>query len=174
MAIIRIPGFARNHSNLSDLIKALNFECVNTRKEFFMQLRDYIEEGVAKTGSITGLAAHLGVTANSLTDAKRNQRGLPNHAVYKLAKLTGHTTDSVMAASELTTEKKESNRKFWNSVISHARAAAILGAVGLVTNFVTPSPAQAAPVLSTTEYTICIMLSRTLKQIISPKRAVAR
>lgn len=89
-----------------------------------MELRDYIEEGEVKVGGRTPLAAYLGLAhANHLTNAKRGQRGLPNFACRKLAELLEVPLDTIIAASELVTEKDEEIRAYWRPFVQTARHA---------------------------------------------------
>lgn len=127
-----------------------------------MELNQYVKMGILQKGSVSALAAHLGIAANSVTDAKAHRRGLPNDACVKLARLLNVDAMDVIAASELATETKAEKREFWLSFVNPAKAARVAGMVifwGIVTNFVTPSPAEAAPILKSTIYDICIMLS---------------
>ncbi|MDR0672617.1 MAG: hypothetical protein LBF93_02935 [Zoogloeaceae bacterium] len=78
-----------------------------------MKLRDYIEEGTKKTGNQKELAFYLGLPAQNLTNAKAHNRGLPNDACVKLAQLLNIEPIEIIAASELTTEKKPERRDFW-------------------------------------------------------------
>ena len=83
-----------------------------------MELREYIEAGLAKINDRTALAMYLGVQPNNITNAKRHERGLPNDACVKLAKLVGADAIEVIAASELATEKKAEKREFWNRLLT--------------------------------------------------------
>lgn len=57
--------------------------------------------------------ADLGQEREALSGAKASRRGLPAYACIKLAKLIGVEPISVIAASELVTEKKEERRAEW-------------------------------------------------------------
>lgn len=96
-----------------------------------MQLRQMIEAGSIKAGSQAALAKVIGVTNNGLTDAKAGRRGLPAEACGKLADLIGVDRWTVLAASNLITEKNEEKRAYWapfvlNGISSLATAAAAL------------------------------------------------
>lgn len=125
-----------------------------------MELRDYINLGIDRTGGIQQLADHLGVARQSVTNAKAHQRGLPNDACFKLAELLGADIRGVIAASELATERKEDKRAFWRPFVSgtdYARIAGYALILSIVTNFVTPSTAEAAPLRALCAVTIGIM-----------------
>ncbi len=79
-----------------------------------MELRDYIEMGLAKTdGSVTELAGLLELRRENLSHAKSGNRGLPDIASAKLAQLIGVPEIAVIAASEIVTAKDEKAREFW-------------------------------------------------------------
>jgi len=122
-----------------------------------MELRDYIEEGATKAGSLTALGKLLGQDQRNMTSAKAHRRPLPLDAAVRLADYLETDLRAVIAANELVTEKKEEKRAFWSPFVQHAKAASIALTLSIVTNFVTPSPAQAAPILNSTADTVCIM-----------------
>lgn len=125
-----------------------------------MELRDYIEAGNLKINGGKQLADYLGIHANSVTDAKAHRRGLPNDACFKLSQLLGVPVAEVIAASELATEKKEAKRQFWLPFVQNAqmgRIASYALILGVVTNFVTPTTAEAAPLLESSARSICLM-----------------
>ena len=139
-----------------------------------MELRDYITAGLERKGSVSTLASYLGIAPTSIADAKAHRRGLPNDACFKLAELLGADVRGVIAASELATERKEEKRAFWRPFVSGSDFARIAGyalILGIVTNFVTTYPAEAAPLLGLADGTICIMLSR---KIISCRKGFLR
>ncbi|MBI4741527.1 MAG: hypothetical protein HY777_08305 [Betaproteobacteria bacterium] len=80
---------------------------VSIARRINMELRDYIEDGQQKAGSIKELANILGIAANSLTDAKHSRRGLPLVSCYKLAELIEARPEAIAAASAIVTEKDE-------------------------------------------------------------------
>lgn len=107
-----------------------------------MNLRDYVEEGARKAGSLTALGRHLGISQPDMSNAKAMKKPIPLDACFKLAEYIGAPLTKVIAANELVTEKKEDKRNFWE----HYAKAASLACLGLVLNFVTPEPANALPV----------------------------
>lgn len=110
-----------------------------------MELRDYIEQGAKKAGSLTELGKMLDMSQPFISKAKAHTRPLPAKAVVQLAEFIEADLRAVIAANELVTEKDEKKRAFWHPFVNHAKAASIALAFSLITNFVTPSPAEAAP-----------------------------
>jgi len=78
-----------------------------------MDLKTYIESGLALKDDQTALAHALGINRDVLTHAKANRRGLPVFACVKLAQLIGEDERRVIAASELITEKDPERRAVW-------------------------------------------------------------
>lgn len=124
-----------------------------------MELRDYLEIGATKAGSLTALGKILDVSQPNMSHAKAHKAKLPLDAVTRLADYINADLKTLLAANELVTEKKEEKRAYWRPFVEHARAAAIALAMTIlsVTGFLTPTPAEAAPVLQSQTGTICIM-----------------
>lgn len=125
-----------------------------------MTLRDYIDAGITAKNGREQLANYLGIAANTVTDAKAHRRGLPNDACIKLARLIEIDPLAIIAASELATEKKPERREFWLSFGNPAKSARLAGTalfLAIVTNFVTPNSAEAAPIQGFTAQRLCIM-----------------
>lgn len=110
-----------------------------------MELRDYIEQAAKKAGSLTELGLMLGISQPHMSHAKAMRQPLPLKAIVQLADYIEADLKAVIAANELVTEKDEKKRAFWSPFVKHAKAASIALAFSLVTTFVTPSPAEAAP-----------------------------
>ena len=121
-----------------------------------MELRDYIEIGSEKAGSLTALGKKLDLSQPNMSHAKAMKKALPIDAAMKLADYIGADLRSVIAANELVTEKKEEKKNYWMQFVKSANAAIMIVTLG-VTNFVTPSPAEAAPLTQTMRQIICIM-----------------
>ena len=136
---------------------------VNRTKGMEMELRDYIEAGLFKKKTVSELADYLGVAATSIADAKAHRRGLPAVACVKLSDLLNVELKTIIAASELVTERKEEKRAFWLPFVTNARdlgkAASYALILGIVTNFVTPNSAEASDRAEASTPTVCIMLS---------------
>lgn len=88
-----------------------------------MELRDYIEEGIAKFGTATELAKELGMNANQVRDAKAHRCGLPNYACIRLAGLIDVEPIAIIAASELATEKREDRKEIFRPFAQMGRLA---------------------------------------------------
>jgi plasmid maintenance system antidote protein VapI len=96
-----------------------------------MHLNELINLASQKAGSQTNLAKVIGVHPNVVSEAKANKRGLPAEACGKLADLIGVDRWTVLAASNLITEKNEEKRAYWapfvlNGISAFATAAAAL------------------------------------------------
>ena len=125
-----------------------------------MQLRDFINAGIERLNGVQQLADHLGLARQHVTNAKAHQRGLPADACVKLSELLNIDLKTIIAASELATERKEEKRAFWLPFVMNQempRIAKLVLILTLVTNFVTPTPAEAAPRLEATqsEFVLC-------------------
>ena len=82
---------------------------------------------------------------NNLTNAKAQQRGLPNYACVILAKLLGVPPIEVIAANELVTEKREERRAEWLPFVLGATPIQVaLDAIAKATN--APAEMKMAPV----------------------------
>ena len=111
-----------------------------------MELREYLEIGAKKAGSLTALGKLLDMSQPNMSHCKAHKARLPIEAVVKLADYIDADLRALIAANELVTEKKEEKRRFWSPFVEHARAAsfALALTIALVTNFVTPTPANAS------------------------------
>ena len=81
-----------------------------------MTLSDFITKGIESAGGVIALAEKIGVGRTNIPNAKAGERGLPNVACVKLAKLIDADPLAVIAASELVTEKDEKKRAEWLSL----------------------------------------------------------
>lgn len=122
-----------------------------------MQLADYINKGATKAGSLTALGRMLEISQPDMSKARAMKTRIPTKGAVQLAEYINEDVTAVVAANELVTEKDEGKRDFWRKYTEHARAASVALAFGLVTNLVTPSPAEAAETLKTGQETVCIM-----------------
>lgn len=117
-----------------------------------MLLKALIERAEKAAGSQKELGLRLGINPSNLRNAKAGQCGLPNYACVMIADMIGEERITVIAASELVTEKKEERRKVWHPFVAHAASVLII-----VTMLVTPSPAQAAKQSQVLDFTVYIM-----------------
>lgn len=111
-----------------------------------MLMKEFIEAGATKAGSLTALGKMLDISQPDMSNAKAMKKPLPAKAIVQLAEFIEADLRAVIAANELVTEKDEKKRAFWDPFVNHAKAASIALAFSLVTNFVTPSPAEASQV----------------------------
>lgn len=83
-----------------------------------MELREFIEQGAAKAGSLTALGKILDLDQRNMTSAKAHRRGIPSDVAIKLADYIGADRIDVISANELATEKKPEKQEFWRSLLS--------------------------------------------------------
>jgi hypothetical protein len=119
-----------------------------------MSLKNYIERAEIKAGSQKELGELIGQSPSKLRDAKSGRCGLPTYACVLIADLIGEEDITIIAASELTTEKHESRRAIWEKKLEAVAASLILA---IVTTVVTPTPSQAAPLSQVIDSKVYIM-----------------
>lgn len=103
-----------------------------------------IERAEKAAGSQVALSEIIDQSPSKIRDAKSGRCGLPTYACVMIAEMIGEKPEAVIAASELTTEKKEKRRAFWEKKLEALAAGILLGVVSVVN----PSPAEAAPILN--------------------------
>lgn len=127
-----------------------------------MELKDFLEIGAQKAGSLTALGKLLDMSQPHISRSKSQKRPMPLDAAVKLADYIGADLRAVIAANELVSEKKEEKRRFWSPFVEHARAATFALALTSVcgTSFVSPTPAEAAPLLNDVQirFVLCQIL----------------
>lgn len=101
-----------------------------------MQLRDYIEAGAKKAGTLTALGKMLDLTQPQISTIKAEKKPLPDKQLVQLAEYLGVPEAELIRANNLAMGK---NVDFWQR---WGRAAA-LASFAFVTNFVTTQPAEA-------------------------------
>lgn len=116
------------------------------------KLTEIIEKAADQLGSKKALAEHLEIHPNDLSAVLAGKRGLKPIAQDKLEVLMKLPKGSMRDASEAITDKK--HKDYWLKKLEALAACLVLASV---TNFVTPSPAQAAPMLQVTDLTLYIM-----------------
>ena len=90
-----------------------------------MKMREYLELGAEKAGSLTALGKILDLSQPNISAVKAHRRSLSIDAAVKLADYIEADLKAVIAANELITERKEEKRQFWMPFVSEKRAAAI-------------------------------------------------
>lgn len=103
-------------------------------------LSDIIKQAAAKMGGVQALEDYLGLPRKTLSMVGKT-RGLPDFAQAKLEELMELTPGSLRAPSAIITEKKPERRAYWEKKLETLALCALLA---VVTNFVTPSPAEAS------------------------------
>lgn len=112
-----------------------------------MELKDYFDRGIEKTGSLTALGLRLGISQPHMSRMKTGKLPMPAEKCVLLADLINADRFQVIAAAKLASAKDEDKKIFWQHLVDHARAAVMATFLIGVTSFLTPTPAQAAPVL---------------------------
>jgi len=119
-----------------------------------MELRDYIDMAARKAGSLTELSKMLDMTQPTVSNIRAHRKSLPDKQLMQLAEYLGIPERELIAANNIAMGK---HVEFWRPFVEHARAAGFALGILLVTNFVTPSPAEAAQTLNNAYETVCIM-----------------
>lgn len=88
-----------------------------------MELKKLIEHAEKKIGSQKALAQQIGLSESHIRSAKAGSRGLSNYACALLAEILGLDEKTVIAASELVTEKKIERRSFWEKIVQAEKSA---------------------------------------------------
>ena len=122
-----------------------------------MELKRFIERAEAAAGSQKALGVMIGINPSNIRNAKAGQQGLPIYACVMIADLIGEDHTTVIAASELVTEKKLERRAFWEKKLEALAASVAVVSIAGVTSIVTPSPAEAAPLQEASGATLYIM-----------------
>lgn len=110
-----------------------------------MELKDFFDSGIEKTGSLTALGLRLGISQPHMSRMKAGKLAMPTEKCVLLADLIGADRFQVIASAKLAAAKDDDKKTFWRDAIGHAREAALIAIMVGVTNLLKPSPAQAAP-----------------------------
>ncbi len=106
-----------------------------------MDIKTYIELGEKKAGKQVELARILETRDSTLRLAKTGHNGLPNWLCYKLANYLEVEAGTVIAASNLVTEKDEKKRKVFEDYLKKSGENALKMIVGgLVISMLTLAP----------------------------------
>jgi len=122
-----------------------------------MELKKFIEAAEVEAGSQKALGVMIGQAPSTLRSAKAGLIGLPTYACVMIADLIGEDHTTVIAASELVTEKKSERRAFWEKKLEALAAGVAVVSVATVTLIVTPSPAKASSLQEVDAYSMYIM-----------------
>lgn len=110
-----------------------------------MEMKKYIEMGEKKAGKQVELARILNVRDSTLRLAKTGHSGLPDAICFLLADYIEVDAASVIAASNLVTEKNEERRRIFEGYLKkNTRAVANWVIAAIVISFLTLSPLKPA------------------------------
>lgn len=82
-----------------------------------MELREYIEIGAKKAGSLTALGKILGMSQPDMSHAKAHKIGITLAGSIRLADYIEVDRFEVIVANEMATEKKEEKQAFWRNLL---------------------------------------------------------
>lgn len=116
-------------------------------------MRTYIEMGEKKAGKQAELAKILGISESYIRVAKAGRNGLPDAVCFVLANYINTDEASVIAASNLVTEKNENRRRiFENYLKKSGENAAKMMIGGLVISILTLFPLEYAQANNLTNF----------------------
>ncbi|VVD70766.1 hypothetical protein PFI31113_00592 [Pandoraea fibrosis] len=97
----------------------------------------------------TELAEYLGLKQNTISQYRHGKAFMSNDVCLRIADaLLMDSPVPVIAAVDMDRAEKAGEHSLWEKFLPRMAGAAGALAVCVVTNFVTPSPAQASPVLN--------------------------
>ena len=126
-----------------------------------MELKDLIERAEKAAGSQKALGLIIGQAPSHIRNAKAGMQGLPTYACVQIAELIEVPAMTVIAASELITEKKTERRAIFLPFVGRA-ASVLIGA--LVIFNMSPTPANAAPVTNSFTKNVYYVKSRKYRR----------
>jgi plasmid maintenance system antidote protein VapI len=142
-----------------------------------MRVEKYLDDAITRHGlkNDTALAKLLGVRQNAVSQYRSGTRTMDNEMCLRLAQLLDMENPMpIIMAADMDRAERAGQRSLWEVFsprMAHSGLMAVLVALGLgVTNFVTPSPAEAAPLshspaLNTLHYVkLLAWISTRLKQ----------
>lgn len=104
-----------------------------------MELKDYIDMAAKKAGNLTALGKMLDLSQPNISNIRAHRKALPDKQLVQLAEYLEIPEIELIRANNIAMGK---HVDFWTT---WGKAAGIC-AFSLVTFFVTPSPAEAAPI----------------------------
>ncbi len=108
-----------------------------------MELKELIERAEKAAGSQKALSLLIGQSPSAIRSSKAGIGGLPAYACIQIANLIEVPEITVIAASELVTEKKAERRAIFAPFVGRA-ASVLIGAIVIMN--MSPTPANAAQV----------------------------
>ncbi|CAM2286221.1 HTH cro/C1-type domain-containing protein [Ralstonia mannitolilytica] len=117
-----------------------------------MRVEKFLDDAIARHGlkNDTALAKLLGVRQNAVSQYRSGKRTMDNEMCLRVAQLLDMENPlPIIMAADLDRAERAGQRSLWEVFsprMAHSGLITVLVALGLgVTNFVTPSPAEAAP-----------------------------
>lgn len=105
-----------------------------------MELKEIIEKAEKAAGSQKALGLLIDQNPSTIRNMKAGAQGLPTYACIKIAEITNIPALTVIAASELVTEKKPERRAIFAPFVGRA-ASVLIGAIVCLNMSTTPANA---------------------------------
>ena len=123
-----------------------------------MELREYLEIGSRKAGSLTTLGNLLGKGQTNMSQIKSGKMPLPIEDCVKLADYIDADRFDVIAAAKFASAKNEEKKNYWMQFVKSANAAIMIVALSVTTFVTAPEKAFANQGFDNPElYTLQIM-----------------
>jgi len=133
-----------------------------------MRVEKYLDEAIKRHGlkNDRALAEELGLVHSAISHYRTGRRSMDNEVCLRVAQLLDMDNPMpIIMAADMDRAERAGQRSLWEVFsprMAHSGLVALLVSLGLgVTNFVTPSPAEAAPLShSSAPNTLCYVKSR--------------
>ena len=117
-----------------------------------MRVEKYLDEAIKRHGlkNDRALAEELGLVHSAISHYRTGRRSMDNEVCLRVAQLLDMDNPmQIIMAADMDRAERAGQRSLWEVFsprMAHSGLVALLVSLGLgVTNFVTPSPAKAAP-----------------------------
>jgi len=128
-----------------------------------MRVEKYLDEAIKRHGlkNDRALAEELGLVHSAISHYRTGRRSMDNEVCLRVAQLLDMDNPMpIIMAADMDRAERAGQRSLWEVFsprMAHSGLVALLVSLGLgVTNFVTPSPAEAAPLShSSAPNTLC-------------------
>lgn len=132
-----------------------------------MRVEKYLDEAIKRHGlkNDRALAEELGLVHSAISHYRTGRRSMDNEVCLRVAQLLDMDNPmQIIMAADMDRAERAGQRSLWEVFsprMAHSGLVALLVSLGLgVTNFVTPSPAKAAPLShSSAPNTLCYVKS---------------
>lgn len=121
-----------------------------------MKIADYLEMAKMITGSDYETAKRMDVTKQAISNWRRGTSHPDSYACARLAEILGMPELKVIATNGMETEKSEERREYWKKKLIDLGGVAASLLIGVTLN-VSPTPSEAAPVMTSTAEPMYIM-----------------